>query len=100
MASRTLPLDNREPNPEAAVLSPEMAQYHLDLARAQRDHNNISDKEMAKMEGAAGMLATRSRTLWNPFTGQFRTVELSNRYKSGDYLTITPAELSRLITGE
>jgi hypothetical protein len=94
-----LPHDDREPNPEAAKLSPDNAQLELWRAQLQRDHNLISDKEMTKVEGSA-MLATRSRVLWNPFTGEFRTVEISDKYKSGDYLKIEGDKLTRLIKGD
>ena len=82
-----LPLD-REPNPEAAKVNPDSAQTQLWLAQAQRDHGSISDKEMAKIEGACARPASRSRVLWNPYTGEFRTKEIAEHYKSGDYLQI------------
>ncbi len=94
---KTLPLDDKEPSPEAALLSPEMAQYHLWLAQAQRDHGRISDKEMAKVEGVASIPATRSRMLWNPFTGQFRSAEIADHYKSGAYLEISENGTTRQI---
>jgi hypothetical protein len=71
MHSRLLWLDNREPNPEA-LINPSMAQYHLWLAQAQRDHGNFSGREMAQMEGKARAMASHSRTLFNPFTGEVR----------------------------
>ena len=52
-----------------------MAQFHLWLAQAQRDHNRISDAEMTRMEAAAQSLASRSRVMFNPFTGAVRVVE-------------------------
>ena len=68
---RLLPFKDREPNSEA-VINPSMAQYHLWLAQIQRDHGKLSDREMARMEGKASMLAQRSRTIFNPFTGEIR----------------------------
>ncbi len=77
-----------------------MAQFHLWLAQAQRDVRSISDREMAKMEGVASMSATRSRMLFNPFTGEFRTEEIADHYKSGDYLRIdAERKITQLITG-
>ncbi len=94
-----LPLDDREPNQEAAKLSPDNAQLELWRAQAQRDHLLISDRDMAKAEGSA-ILAERSRILWNPYTGEFRTMEISDRYKSGDYLRMDGDTLTRLIKGD
>src|SRR5215475_670552 len=73
---------------ETVMRNPDMAQFHLWHAQAQRDCGNISDKEMAKVEAVASIPAFRSRVLWNPFTGEFRNVEIANFYKSGDYLRI------------
>jgi hypothetical protein len=69
-----LPLENREPNTHAAI-DPSMAQFHLWLAQAQRDHGRISDAEMTRMEAAAQSLASRSRVMFNPFTGEIRRME-------------------------
>jgi hypothetical protein len=85
--SRLLSIDDREPRPDAAILNPEIAQFHLWLAQAQRDHNRISDREMMKMEGAAGMLASRSRVMWNPITGEIRTFgEIESRFDPENFL--------------
>jgi hypothetical protein len=82
-----LPFQDREPSIQA-IADPSSAAFQLMLAQHQRDHGNISDRAMAKVEGHATILASRARLLWNPFTGEFRTKELSDLYRSGDYLRI------------
>lgn len=85
--SRLLWLDDREPRPDAAVLNPEIAQFHLWLAQAQRDYGRISDHEMMRMEGAAGLLATKSRVMWNPITGEVRAFcEIEDRFDQDNVL--------------
>ena len=71
---RLLPIRDREPRLDA-IINPSMAQHHLWLAQAQRDHGNLSDREMARVESAAGATAKRARTLFNPFTGEIRRVD-------------------------
>jgi hypothetical protein len=70
---RLLPLDGREPSAEA-ITDPSTAQFQLWLAQAKRDQNNLSGRELSKIEGAASMLASRSRTMFNPFTGEVRRI--------------------------
>jgi len=71
---RLLPFKDREPNPEA-VINPSMAQFQLWLAQAHRDHGNFSGRELERMEGVAQRLAQRSQTIFNPFTGEVRTLD-------------------------
>ena len=71
---RLLPLKDREPRLDA-IINPSMAQFYLWLAQAQRDHGNLSGREMARVEGAAGTMARRARTMFNPFTGEMRRVD-------------------------
>jgi len=84
-SARLLWLDGREPDPRC-VTNPDMAQYQLWLAQAQRDHGMISDREMEKMEGATGLMIPHARILWNPFTGEFRTQRIAKHYKTKEYL--------------
>ena len=84
--SLRLPLDQFEPTPEAAEISPDCAQLQLWLARAQRDSGLITDKKMANIEAVAVTPARKSRLLWNPYTGEFRNAEIDAHYRSGDYL--------------
>lgn len=63
---------------------PNMAQIHLWRAQALRDRGRISDHEMSKVEGVTGN-AKRARLLWNPFTGEFRSAEIADHYRSGDF---------------
>ena len=77
---RTLPLHDRFPNPEA-VLDPTMAQVHLWLAQAQRDHNMISDDEMSKFETIATAKAKRCNLIYNPYTGEFRKLNSNGEYE-------------------
>jgi hypothetical protein len=65
--------------------NPDMAQIHLWRAQALRDRGQISDCEMAKVEGVTAGGAKRARLLWNPYTGEFRTVEIAERYRCGDF---------------
>lgn len=69
-----LPFLDKEPNPEA-LISPAMAQFHLWLAQIQRDHGNLSDREMARFELKAAPQARRAKTLMNPFTGEIRRID-------------------------
>lgn len=69
---------------DAIGINPDMAQIHLWRAQALRDRGQISDREMSKVEGVT-CNAKRARLLWNPFTGEFRTVEIAERYRSGDF---------------
>lgn len=86
---RILLREDIEPCSDPAVMrNPDMAQISLWHAQAQRDCGIISSKELAKVEGVASVPASRARLLYNPFTGEFRTAEISNHYKSGDYLNI------------
>jgi len=75
MASRLLLPGEREPSP-ALMLDPSSAQFQLWLAQAQRDAGRISGRELAGIERAAAPLAHRSRTIFNPFTGEIRKVEI------------------------
>lgn len=70
MASRTIPHD-KEVNLDA-ILDPSSAQLQLWLAQMKRDHGDLSSREMNKIEIAAKPLAGKSRTLYNPFTGEIR----------------------------
>lgn len=72
-SSRLLWIDDREPNPEA-ITDPSMAQFQLWLAQAHRDHGNIGGRDMSRMEGVAGRMASRSKTMFNPFTGEIRRI--------------------------
>jgi hypothetical protein len=57
---------------EGICMDPSNAQFHLWLRQMQRDHGVISDKEMAIAESVAAPMAQRSRTIFNPFTGEIR----------------------------
>ena len=74
MATRLLPFEDREVNLDAA-LDPSSAQFQLWLAQMKRDHGDISGKEMGKVETVAQPMAQRSRTMFNPFTGEIRKVD-------------------------
>ena len=54
------------------VFDPSSAQLQLWHAQAQRDQTIISDKELAVVERLAGQTAGRSRSIYNPFTGEIR----------------------------
>lgn len=75
---RLLPFLDKEPNTQA-LISPEMAQYHLWLAQIQRDHGNLSDREMANFELKAQGQARKARLLFNPFTGEMKRENISLR---------------------
>jgi hypothetical protein len=75
MASRLLPIDNRDVNLDAA-LDPSSAQFQLWLAQMKRDHCDLSGREMGKVESAVQPMAKKSRTMFNPFTGEIRKVEI------------------------
>lgn len=74
MASRLLSFSDRNVNPEAAI-DPSSAQFHLWLAQMKRDHGDLSGREMGQVEQAVAPMAKRSRTIFNPFTGEIRKVE-------------------------
>lgn len=74
MGSRLLPFVDKEPNPEA-ILDPATAQFQLWLAQIQRDHGNLSDKQMAHMELRAAPQAAKAKTIFNPFTGEIRRID-------------------------
>jgi hypothetical protein len=74
MASRLLSLRDREPKWDAA-LDPSSAQLHLWLAQAQRDMGYFGARELAGMERKVGSMARRSKTIFNPFTGEIRKVD-------------------------
>ncbi len=59
-----------------AILDPSSAQMQLWLAKMKRDHNQISGREMAQVEQHAAPLAKKAKTIYNPFTGEFRRVEI------------------------
>ena len=71
MASRLLSIDGRDLNLDAAR-DPSSAQFQLWLAQMKRDHGDLSGREMGKVESAVQPMARRSRTLFNPFTGEVR----------------------------
>lgn len=73
---RLLPVGAARDAPVADVcLDPSSAQLQTWLAQARRDRGMISDREMALVEAVAGPLASRSRTIFNPFTGEIRRIE-------------------------
>jgi hypothetical protein len=74
-SGRLLPIDDREPRLDAGMLNPSMAQHHLWLAQVQFDYSNLSSRELGKFEGMLSMPARRSRTLFNPFTGEIRRMD-------------------------
>ena len=71
MASKVISFADREFNLDA-IQDPSSAQLQLWLAQMKRGHSQISDREMAKAEMGAQPLARKSRTLYNPFTGEIR----------------------------
>ena len=75
MATRLLPFAERELNVSAA-LDPSSAQFQLWLARMKRDHGYLSGREMGKVESAVQPMAKKSQTMFNPFTGEIRKVEI------------------------
>ena len=70
----TISFADRQVNLDA-VLDPSSAQMQLWLAKMKRDHNQISGREMAQVEQAITPLAKKAKTIYNPFTGEFRRVE-------------------------
>lgn len=72
--SRILPFTDRDVNLDAA-LDPSSAQYQLWLAQIKRDHGNLSDQELNRIEQVIKPMAKQSKTLYNPFTGEIRKVE-------------------------
>jgi hypothetical protein len=58
-------------NPDA-ITDAGTAQLQLWLAQMKRDHGDMSAREMAQAETVAAPLARKSRTLYNPFTGEIR----------------------------
>lgn len=83
--ARLLWLEGREPNPEAAVLSPSGARFQLWLAEAQHDAGDYSNRELSRMERVAKGLARKATVLFNPFTGEIR-VERQLYYGGSDLL--------------
>jgi hypothetical protein len=74
---KTLPVQQPfDQSPDATALDPSSAQITLWRAQFQRDHGLISDEEMAKVEHAVNKLAKKSITMFNPYTGEIRKVEL------------------------
>ncbi|MGZ4849803.1 MAG: hypothetical protein ACXV2C_00255 [Candidatus Bathyarchaeia archaeon] len=73
--SKTISFKDREINFNA-VLEPTSAQIQLWLAQMKRDHSDISDNEMAKVEQAIAPMAKKAKTIYNPFTGEIRKVYL------------------------
>jgi hypothetical protein len=72
--SRTISFIDKDINLDAA-LDPTSAQIQLWLAKMKRDHMDISDREMSKVEQAIQPMAKRARTIYNPFTGEIRKME-------------------------
>lgn len=56
------------------------AQIKLWHAQKQHDEGMISGRELAIVERLAGQVAGRSRTLFNPYTGEIRKVFLPDWY--------------------
>jgi hypothetical protein len=56
-------------------LDPNQAKLNLQLSRMQRDQGSLSDREMAKIEQILNPQAKKSRTMYNPFTGELKKVE-------------------------
>ena len=73
MASRLLPINGRDVNLNAA-LDPSSAQFQLWLAQMKRDHGDLSGREMGQVESAVQPMAKKSRTMFNPFTGEIRKI--------------------------
>jgi hypothetical protein len=69
--TRLIPFNDRDVSPDA-VLDPSSAQLQLWLAQMKRDHGDLSDGEMTRVEIAVQPMAKRARTLYNPFTGEIR----------------------------
>lgn len=57
-------------------LDPAQAKLNLQLSQAQRDQGNLSSSELAKIERVLGVAAKKARTMYNPFTGEVRRVEV------------------------
>lgn len=78
MTARLLSIKDREPAPDlvAACCNPGSAQFHLWVAQSHRDHKMISDNEMAVVERIAGPMASKSVSMFNPFTGEIRKVQV------------------------
>lgn len=72
----TLPLPDRGPSVDAAMVSAESAAIQRMLAEALRDCGRISDHEMAQFEIAIGPMRRTSRHMFNPYTGEYRRVSL------------------------
>jgi hypothetical protein len=74
MVSRTLSFKDRDININA-VVDPTSAQFQLWLAQMKHDHGDISSRELASVETRINSSAKKSKTLYNPFTGEIRKVE-------------------------
>jgi|ERR1035437_875946 hypothetical protein len=61
---------------EICKLDPSSAQLRLWHAQRQHDEGVLSGKELAVVERIAGQTAGRSRTIFNPYTGEIRKVML------------------------
>lgn len=57
-------------------IDPSSAQLVLWAGQAQHDLGMISSKELAVLEAQAKTQAGRARTIYNPFTGEYRKVFL------------------------
>jgi hypothetical protein len=66
----------RDESIEPLITDCSMAQFHLWLAQAQRDKKMISGKELAVVEKLVGPKAKKAKTIYNPFTGEIRKVEI------------------------
>lgn len=76
--SKTIPVYDADliEGAETCIADPSNAQIRLWHAQAQHDHGVISGKELAVLERIAGSSAGRSRSIYNPFTGEIRKVFL------------------------
>lgn len=78
-SSATIPthdIDPAEGIGGICAIDPSSAQIRLWHAQRQHDDGMISSKELAVLERVAGQTAGRSRTIYNPYTGEIRQVFL------------------------
>jgi len=72
---RLLPFENKEIFMDVSQ-DPSSAQFQIWLAQMKRDHGLISDFEMGKVENSLQSQAKKAKTIYNPFTGEIRKVEI------------------------
>ncbi len=83
----TYDVDPAEKLEDMCRLDPSSAQLKLWHAQRQFDNGVLSSKELAVVERIAHETASRSRTIYNPYTGEIRKAHLPDwigRHKPED----------------